>query len=172
MKATHIAVAAAALLLAACGGGSGSDPAPVNAAPAVSSIGDQTTAANGKSEPITFSISDEDVSSLRIALSSDNPGVIPDSGLEVSGNGKQRTLVVTPVIDTLGDAFVTVVATDDVGLTAGSSFLVVVTPEQKSMQEFTRTNFSKPADDEPALVNAIQFGQDAEIDDFSDLLSQ
>lgn len=172
MKSTHIAMAVAGLLLAGCGGGSGSDPAPVNAAPTVTSIGDQTTKANGASQPITFSVTDEDVSSLEIALSSDNPSVIPDAGLEVSGNGEQRTLVVTPMIDTLGDAFVTVVVTDEAGLSAGSSFLIAVTPEQESMLDFTRMNFDKPADDDPALVNAILFGQDAESDDFADLLQQ
>ncbi len=158
------------LFVAGCGG-SGSSPAPINAAPpTISSIPNQSTSANVASSPIAFTVSS--ATSLSFNVSSDNQQVVPDSGLDLVSNGASGSITVTPVIDTLGDAFVTIIVTDQAGLKAGTSFLLTIVPEQASLQQFVRTEFAQAQDGEPALVNAVAFNQDAENDDFADLLAQ
>lgn len=169
MKFKHLVVALLGLTVAACGG-SGSAPV-ANLAPTISAIPDQGTAANQQSAPIAFTVTDEQASALIITAMSDNQPVVPDSGLALGGAGSNRTLSVTPAVDTLGDAFITVFATDVQGLTASVSFLLTIDPQQASMQQFTRNSFSQGEDGDPELINALQFDQDAENDDFADLLA-
>ena len=172
MNLRYISLVTAAALLAACGGGSGGDPIARNLPPGVSSISPKATVANGTSQPIDFTVSDEDVDSLSISASSDRPGLVPDDGLAITGSGRNRTLVVSPAVDTTGDAFVTIIVRDMQGLAASSSFLLTVEAERRSIQRFARDAFANSADDEPALINAVEFDQDAAEDDFADLLSQ
>jgi len=171
MKHLYAGFALASLGLAACGG-SGDDPQPVNQAPTISAIADQSITANGTSQPIAFSISDEAAAEVTVTVSSDRQDVVADDGIALSGSGSARSLTITPRIDEAGDAFVTIVATDRQGLSAGTSFLLTVSPEQKSMQQFARDTFAEDADDEPALINAVEFAEDAENDDFADLLAE
>ncbi len=171
MKHLYAGFALAGLGLAACGG-SGDDPQPINQPPALSAIADQSITANGTSQPIAFSISDEAADEVTLTVSSDRQNLVADDNIALDGNGSARSLTVTPSIDEAGDAFITIVATDGQGLSAGTSFLLTVTPEQKSMQQFARDTFAEGADDEPALINAVEFAEDAENDDFADLLAQ
>ncbi len=159
------------LLVAGCGGG-GSDfsPAPVNAPPTISTIADQSTSANVTSSAIPFTVTS--ATSLSFSISSDNQQVVPDSGLDLVSDGGSGSITVTPVIDTLGDAFITIIVTDQAGLSASTSFLLTIIPQQVSLQQFVRTEFARVEDGEPALINAVAFVQDAENDDFADLLAQ
>ena len=50
--------------------------------------------------------------------------------------------------------------------------MLTIVPQQISLQQFVRAEFDLAADDEPQLINAIEFDQDAEDDDFADLLAQ
>ena len=167
-------VALIGLLVAGCGGGSDFSPAPapVNTAPTISAIADQNTTANEQSAAIAFTVTDEQTSNLSISVSSDNQQVVSDSGLVLGGNGTTRSLTITPVIDTLGDAFITIIVSDQAGLLASTSFLLTIIPQQKSIQQFVRTEFAQVEDGEPALINAVAFEQDADNDDFADLLAQ
>ncbi len=157
------------LLVAGCGG-SGSSPAPVIAAPTISAIADQSTNANASSSAIAFTVTS--ASSLSFSVSSDNQQLVPDADIDLTINGASGSITVTPVIDTLGDAFITILATDQAGLSASTSFLLTIIPQQLSFQQFVRAEFVKPQDSEPALVNAVAFDQDADNDDFADLLAQ
>lgn len=158
-------------LVAGCGGSnSAAPPGPV--VPTVSAVADQNTTANGDSAPITFTVSASDLASLTIVASSDNQTIVPDSGLVLAGSGSSRSVTVSPVIDRLGDAFITIVATDQDGLSASASFLLTVVPQEKSVQQFTRSSFAEEPDADPTLINAVTFIQDADEDDFEDLLAQ
>jgi hypothetical protein len=157
------------LLVAGCGG-SGSSQVPVNTAPTISTIADQSTSANVTSSAIPFTVTS--ATSLSFSTSSDNQQVVPDSGLDLVSNGASGSITVTPIVDTLGDAFITIIVTDQAGLSASTSFLLTIIPRQVSLQQFVRTEFARVEDGEPALINAVAFVQDAENDDFADLLAQ
>ena len=171
MTIKHASLVLAALVVAACDS-SGPDAPPQNQAPTISSIADAAIMANQAGPSISFAVNDEQPGNLALSVMSDNTEVVPQDGLLLSGSGTARQLTVTPVVDRVGDAYITVTATDTSGLTAGSTFLLTVNPEQKSMQQFTRDSFATEADGDPELVNAVDFEQDAEDDDFADLLAQ
>lgn len=176
MTYTRITLMAAALLVGACssgnGGGDGPPPAPANAAPKLATIADQDTPANQTGRPITVDVTDEDAATVQLTAMSDDERVVAATGLDLSGTGRARTLVVTPVDDTVGEVTITVVATDAQGLSSGESFRLSVEAEQRSIQQFVRSGFMQAADDDPELINAVDFAQDAGEDDFTDLLSQ
>ncbi len=171
MKRRYLSLAAVSTLLAACGGSGGDRPA-VNLAPQIDVIAARSTTANGTSQPIAFSIADEDVDGVAITVSSDRQRLVPDTGIALAGSGSARSLTVTPELDETGDAFITVVVSDRQGLSASASFLLTVLPERKSMQQFARDAFAAGEDGEPVLINAVEFAEDAEADDFADLLAQ
>lgn len=156
-----------ALFIAAC---DGSRLPPLAIAPTISAIPDQDTSANMKSVAIPFTVSGGP--GLSFGASSDNQPVVPDDGIDLAVNGNIGSVTVTPVIDTLGDAFITIVVNNRVGLSASTSFLLTVVPQQLSVQQFTRDQFALSKDGEPAPINAIAFAQDADNDDFADLLAQ
>lgn len=172
MKLRQLGPAVLGTILAACGGGSNDAPTPVNVAPVVSSIADRSITANQASAAIPFTVSDERPDNLVVSAMSDNTELVSESGLTLSGNKTSRNLVITPNADTTGDAFITLFATDSDGLTASTSFLLDVNAEQKSLQQFVRAAYAMSADEEPQLINAVEFDQDAGDDDFSDLLAQ
>ncbi len=171
MKSRHQMIVLIGLLVAGCGG-SDFSPAPVNQAPTISAVPNQSTVANATSVAIGFTVTDEQASALSITASSDRQQVVPDSALELGGSGTDRTLTVTPVFDTLGDAFISIVVTDTLGLSANTTFLLTIDPLQESMQQFTRSTFAELADDDPEFVNAVNFTQDADDDDFADFFAQ
>ena len=109
------------LLVVGCGG-SGSAPAPVIMAPTISAIADQSASANVSSSAIAFTVTS--ASSLSFSVNSDNQQVVPDAVIDLTINGASGSITVTPVIDTLGDAFITILATDQAGLSASTSFLL------------------------------------------------
>jgi len=170
MFAKRISVTTACFVIAACS--SSSNPPPVNVAPTISAIADQTTGANSPSAPITFTIVDENPEGTSLSVSSDRQQLVPDAGLALGGGGANRTITVTPLVDVIGDTLVTLVASDSDGLSGNTSFLLTVEPEQKSLQQFTRETFTVSADSTPELINAVNFAADADNDDFNDLLAQ
>ncbi|MEO0346057.1 MAG: hypothetical protein AAF229_07335 [Pseudomonadota bacterium] len=171
MNMKHLLVAALVSLTAACGGGSGDAPA-VNGAPTISDIADQSIDANGVSTPIGFSVSDERPSSVTVVASADRPEIIPEGGLLVRNERGSGSLVVTPQPDVTGETTVSVVATDDLGQTTRVDFLLSVVAEQRSLQQFARDTFTSTDVETPTLINAVEFAQDADEDDFADLLAE
>ncbi|MEM7078703.1 MAG: hypothetical protein AAF513_08755 [Pseudomonadota bacterium] len=151
------------LLTTACGGGGSS-----NRAPQISSIDDVTISANEASAAISVDVVDRGAVSL--TASSGDPGVISDAGIVVSGTGPTFSLVLTPMPDTLGNATITVVATDRGGLSDQTQFVVSVMPQQVSYRGFVRDVFADESNQPPRDVNSRVFDADAQDDDFADLL--
>lgn len=172
MTIKYVCLIVAGAFLAGCSGGGGVGQVPANQAPTISSIADQVVVANAVSDPIPFNVSDDQLSALSLSITSDRQDVVPNANLSVVGSGAARSIVVTPVSDTVGDALITIIASDPSGLSASSAFFVTVDAEQRSMQQFAREEFATEADDEPSLINAVDFLQDAEEDDFADLLAE
>ncbi len=157
-------------LLAACSSDSSGERE--NIAPILSDIASVNTSANTVSQPISFRVFDENVSTLSFDVTSDRTAVVSNDAIQVAGSGSSRSLEITPVEDTIGDSMITIIATDAAGLSASTSFLLTVVPEQKSMSQFARDTFTATEGDTPELINAVEFDQDADDDDFADLLAE
>ncbi len=103
---------------------------PVNDAPTITAITDQTILEDGKTAAITFNVADidNDVLELTVTGSSDDTSVIPVSGFVFVGNGGERTVTITPLADQNGNIPVALTVKDPGGLTASSAFTVNITP--------------------------------------------
>ncbi len=69
---------------------------------------------------------------ITLTVSSDDPGILPASGVKLAGTGTDRTITMTPIPNQLGTAIVTVTATDGNGLTSSVSFDVEVVQNASS----------------------------------------
>lgn len=172
MKTSQFIIALCGLAIAGCGGSGGGDTPVRNAPPTLSAIADQTVTANEVVAPIGFSVADDATSAEALAVTAMtiDQGVIVDANLEVAGDGTARSLIVTPVADEIGNAVISIMVTDEEGLSNASSFGLTVEPQRKPISEFTRSNFMDSEEGDPTPINAIVFDEDAEEDEFEDLL--
>ncbi|CAN2049751.1 exported hypothetical protein [Candidatus Magnetomoraceae bacterium gMMP-1] len=102
---------------------------PVNDAPTIFDIQNQTIGENTTSNPIRFTVVDVDLEtadSLEVSASSSDTILIPNENIVFGGSGADRTLTITPADDYTGTATITVIVTDEEGLTDDTSFEVTV----------------------------------------------
>lgn len=92
---------------------------PVNDAPTISSIANQTAFQNTPGQvtsvgPISFTIGDVDnlASSLTVTATSSNTTLIPNGNIVLGGSGTSRTLTFTPANNQFGTAIITVNVSD------------------------------------------------------------
>ena len=174
MKYALTVVALSGLAVAGCGGSGGGSTPAANTPPTLSAIADQTVTANTQPASVDFSVRDDATApgQLGVTAMSVNPGLVSNADLEIVGQGAARALVIRPAADEIGTADIAVMVTDEDGLSAASTFVLSVEPQRQLISEFTRSNFAADADGDPALINAVAFDEDAEDDDFADLLGE
>ncbi|MBK8871150.1 MAG: S8 family serine peptidase [Elusimicrobia bacterium] len=99
-----------------------------NTAPTISKITDRTLPENGVAIA-TFLVNDAETpgESLKVEATSDNPLLVPDLGLTVNVQGRERTLMAVPARETEGKATITVTVTDPNGTQAATDFSITVT---------------------------------------------
>lgn len=172
MRTSLVIAVLGGLMVSGCGGSGGDAPAQ-NSAPKVSAITDKSVTANEASAPIGFSISDDTTAAndLTVAAMTAGEGIVVDDGIEIMGNASERSLIITPNADEIGNAVISVMVTDGEGLSDASSFQLTVEPQQELLSEFARNNFVESEDGDPMPINAIVFDQDADEDEFEDLLN-
>lgn len=85
-----------------------------NTPPRISAVPGQTIARNTSTAAIPFTVDDfeEEPASLTVTARSSDPAVIPVSGVQISGEGRNRTVKVTPNPGTVGTVRVTLVVSD------------------------------------------------------------
>ena len=160
-----LAVGTASLVLAACGGGGGgggmsgasgmgsSPPPATNTAPTVSNLNpDQTMLQDSISAPIMFGVSDKETSAgaLKIGVQSSNAELIDSTGIDIGGDGADRTLVLRPKPGMAGDATLTVSATDAGGMATSQTLTVHVSTQQTDYTQFVSTSIASPETADPA----------------------
>ncbi len=98
---------------------------PVNHAPTISGISNQTTLIGGSTGPVSFTIGDPETAAanLTITKSSSNGTVAPVGNIALGGSGSERTVSVATGTKTTGAATITLVVSDG-ALKASSSFTV------------------------------------------------
>jgi len=103
-----------------------------------------------------FSISDpETPEALSVTSSSSNKALVPESNIEVSPGGANRTLVITPVASQVGQSIITLTVKDAGGKTASTSFVLsVIAPSQGGAA--SRGDFN--GDGQPDLVFQDRIG--------------
>lgn len=99
---------------------------PVNDAPTVGAIADQTLPFNGSTGALAFAVGDIETSAgnLQVTAASSNVSVIPLNKITLGGSGANRTVQVASGI-TAGDSIITLNVSDDISTTS-TSFLVSV----------------------------------------------
>lgn len=135
MKSTPIGIAIALssiVLVAGCSGGSGSaeqPSVPVNAAPTISTIANQTIDEGGATDVLAFTIGDAETSpdALTVSVSSSN-GVVQSDGFEMTGTGSSRALMIFPAAEQSGTATITIAVRDAGGAVTNSKFDLTVNP--------------------------------------------
>jgi VCBS repeat-containing protein len=103
---------------------------PVNDAPTITAIADQTVPEDGATGLITFTVADidNDVLDLRVSGAALDADAIPTANIVISGNGAERTVKITPAANWNGNIPVTLTVTDPGTLTGTSTFTVRITP--------------------------------------------
>jgi uncharacterized delta-60 repeat protein len=100
---------------------------PVNDAPALSDITDQSITANTSAGPIMFTIGDIDnvVEELIVSGSSSDQTLVPQEAFAFSGVGADRTVVITPARHQLGSATIMIMVSDGLAVTSNTFTLTV-----------------------------------------------
>ncbi|MBP8155255.1 MAG: hypothetical protein KAX87_08190, partial [Nitrospira sp.] len=101
--------------------------AAANTAPAISPIASRTIEANTSTGALSFSVSDSEsqASAIQVTASSSNTTLVPGGTLVVSGMGSNRSITVTPTLNQVGAATITVTANDG-ALFSSMTFVVTV----------------------------------------------
>ncbi len=100
---------------------------PVNTAPTISAIGNQTAPVGQSTGPIAFTVADAETPSanLTVTATSSDQAVVPNGSIVLGGSGNNRTIAVTPAA--AGTATITVTVTDAGGKSNSSTFTVTGT---------------------------------------------
>jgi hypothetical protein len=98
-----------------------------NTAPTISTIADQSIAANSNTGPLAFTVGDaeSDPASLTLAAASSNPTLVPSANIVFGGSGANRSVTVTPAANQSGTATITLTVSDG-ELGTDESFLLTV----------------------------------------------
>ncbi len=160
--------------LIGCGGsGGGNNDVPaVNQAPTISAAANLSVDANQQTT-IDVAISDDSTAGqdLTVQAVADNPVLFPTASIIVRNGGENRSIALIPATDETGTSSIDVRVTDTDGLSASTRIDVSVVALQRQAALFSRSLAQADATDEPTLINALEFLDDAENDDFADLLS-
>jgi len=153
----------AALLLSACSGGAGGKSGSMNppttgesnTAPAITGLAaNQSVLQDGSSDPIGFQVGDAQTATaqLNVTASSSNESLMPAAGIELSGDGANRSVLLTPEPGQSGTADITLSVKDAAGMSTTRKLTLTVTAQQKSFRDFAIASLNSPPDAQPAEV--------------------
>lgn len=145
---------------------------PVNDAPTLSSIDDQSVAANAPVGPLPLIVDDIDnePTSLTIAVDSSNHALAPLSRISITGAGPNRSVSIVPVKNQAGSATITLTVSDGQGGEAVQTFELAVAPnvpptlsaiadqsldEDKSLDNLSITMGDLETDSAALIVNVV-----------------
>ncbi|PQO37940.1 hypothetical protein C5Y98_07550 [Blastopirellula marina] len=99
----------------------------VNTAPTITPVDDQTIDQDTGTDPLAFTIGDAEsaVEDLTVSVESDNPALVDPAGIIVTGEGADKTLIVTPLAGVTGTASITISVSDGEETTTESFLLTV-----------------------------------------------
>ena len=100
---------------------------PVNDAPTITAIADQSTAEDTPTSAIAFTVGDVETAagSLTVTGSSSNPTLVPNGNITFGGSGANRTVTVSPAANQSGTTTITVTVSDGSATTPEAFVLTV-----------------------------------------------
>lgn len=161
-------VAGSLAILSACGGSDYDAPRADTSAPTIESLADVNLEADQSSDAISISVEDNRTATASIALtvSSSNSALVSDQGLVLTDGD----LVVTPESDSVGEATITVNASDAVGNSSSTSFTIIVAARELSDTGLVNEIVLLDEDSEPVFVNQLSISELADSDTGFDAL--
>ncbi|GAA4438027.1 Ig-like domain-containing protein [Bremerella cremea] len=98
-----------------------------NTVPTVTSVEDQTIDQDTATDPLVFTIGDAEtaVEELVVSVESDNAELVDPTGIILTGDGAEKTLVVTPLAGATGSATITISVSDGEEATVETFVLTV-----------------------------------------------
>ena len=115
-------------------GGSASDTfvltvTAVNDVPTISDVTDKTTNEDTPTPALSVTVGDVETpaASLTLTAASSNTLLVPTANIVLGGSGASRTVTITPALNQLGTATITLTVGDGTGGTAADSFVLTVT---------------------------------------------
>ena len=114
--------------------------AGASATPTISDILNQSTTLNTPTTAIAFTISDAQTpaGSLTLGKGSSNPTLVSTNNIVFSGNGANRSVIVTPTTGQTGTATITTSVSDGTN-SASDTFVLTVNPAFTGAKTFTNT---------------------------------
>lgn len=99
-----------------------------NTPPRISKTDDQSIPRNSATREIEFTVNDTETIDrfLLVTATSSNPDLVPNDSIVLGGSDSDRTIKVTPAANQSGSTTITMVVTDEGGLTATDSFFLTV----------------------------------------------
>lgn len=139
-----------------------------NAAPTISSIPEQSTAANTATLAIPFTVGDPDgpLTGLKLTVGSSNTVLVPVANIVLAGQGAARTITILPAQNQSGTTVITVLVEDAGGAKAQTQFTLTVTsqplrisnaPENRTVIEGANVTFVVTATGQPPIVYQWRF---------------
>jgi subtilisin-like proprotein convertase family protein len=100
----------------------------IQSPPSLTTIPAQVIPKDSSTGPLRFDVNDRETrpAFLQVAGTSSNTNLVPTDHIVFDGVGSQRTVEVTPVEDQAGTTHITVVVTDESGLSTSKTFLLRV----------------------------------------------
>lgn len=119
-------------------------------------------------QPVTFTVGDLETSAsdLRVAASSSNPALVPNSGIVLDGSGAARTVTLHPVAGQRGASRITLSVSDG-DIVRRRDFLHVVTDPAAPSEQFAKARGVFILDSAGGMAYTTTFGKAIQLRDGS-----
>jgi hypothetical protein len=131
----------------------------INGPPTISNIADQSIFMNSSTGPIAFTISDERLGTVTLSGTSTNTTLVPNANIVFGGTGANRTVTVTPALNQVGSATITVTVTDATGGSTSDSFGLTVIPVNYVFTGFLSPLVTAGTVQTPSISGLFNFGK-------------
>ncbi|MBF0371170.1 MAG: tandem-95 repeat protein [Magnetococcales bacterium] len=140
---------------------------PVIDPPTISDIADFTTDEDTATGPISFTTTNDPITTLTFSGTSSNAALVLDANITFGGTGDNQTVDITPEADQVGITTITVTA-DDGTYTVSDSFVLTVVNVNDAP---TITAIADQVTDEDTVISGIAFTVDDLESDATDLIT-
>ena len=135
---------------------------PVNDAPTMSILNNQTINEDSSLTSLHVSINDEDtnVDKIEISSTSSNTDLVPNKNIDIGKTGENRSIMITPLANQTGMTTITLTASDG-SKTSSASFVLTISP----VNDAPSTHDSTLSTNEDQPANGSLIASDVDNDD-------